>query len=716
MVFSKNQVFLRAHDNHRLRVLWLQGCEHGLWYISIDEPNAWPELMRREEFVELVVTSQLTLCDDPFAQNLPSENLLSDADRKVRDRAWKSIKNIVGQEPGIYLPHIRADLIAEAALIHGLSEPTLRKHLRRFWQRGCVPNAVIPDFLNCGCKGKIKVAGSKKRGRPLQLEADTGLNITEDHLRIMRSFWSNGYLKLKAGSLRRAYNQMVTYAYPEYVSLRTVNNQTHVDILEPDNVPSLGQFRYWYEQETQGVGSIRRKGEFTFEQQYRHLHSNVRNDVIGPGTRYELDATIADVYLVKKEDRNYIVGRPTVYLVVDVFSGMIVGFNVGIQPPSYVGAMCALTSVMEDKVALCAKYGITITEEEWPTAGMCRVLLADRGEMISYASDALQNNLGVKVENTPPFHGESKPVVERCFGTVQAIFAGFLPGFVEKGGKRRGGPDYRLDAKLNVDEFTAIIIYSILLRNITVRASYPGTAEMARDSIPYVPLELWNWGIRNSYSETRKMPLDTVRFNLWPSKTARLDRKGLEVWPDVFYNSPDLLSTPWYLKAQENHSKLEVRYYPDDISIILVRCPYDRKKFYPCKLTEHSRRFMGMSLNDYQTQQLQTKKTSRAHESDTKGQTLGYEASIQNIIKQAKGSYKHERDPNLSNAERTKNLKKHRKEEIVATRQKTHVPTADDTVWPDSQADVPKPLTSGQAHKQTMVSKIRKLYERTNHS
>lgn len=52
----------------------------------------------------------------------------------------------------------------------------------------------------------------------------------------------------------------------------------------------------------------------------------MNTQVLGPGSRYEIDATIADIYLVSDSDRACIVGRPTIYFVVDVFSRMVVGF------------------------------------------------------------------------------------------------------------------------------------------------------------------------------------------------------------------------------------------------------------------------------------------------------------------------------------------------------------------------------------------------------
>ena len=81
----------------------------------------------------------------------------------------------------------------------------------------------------------------------------------------------------------------------------------------------------------------------------------------GPGDRFQIDATSADIYLVSRFNRHRIVGRPTIYVVVDVFSGMIVGLYVGFEYPSWLGAMMALVNAATDKVDWCRQYGVETT-------------------------------------------------------------------------------------------------------------------------------------------------------------------------------------------------------------------------------------------------------------------------------------------------------------------------------------------------------------------
>ena len=44
---------------------------------------------------------------------------------------------------------------------------------------------------------------------------------------------------------------------------------------------------------------------------------------------------------------------------------MVVGLYVGLEGPSWFGAMMALANTASDKVSYCKKYGIDVTKEEW---------------------------------------------------------------------------------------------------------------------------------------------------------------------------------------------------------------------------------------------------------------------------------------------------------------------------------------------------------------
>lgn len=130
----------------------------------------------------------------------------------------------------------------------------------------------------------------------------------------------------------------------------------------------------------------------------------------GSGSRYEIDATIADIYLVADDDRSKIIGRPTVYIVIDVFSRMIAGFYLGFDNPSYVVAMQAVVNACIDKTDICSQLGVEINPGEWPCIGLPDVILADRGEMMSHQVDGLITGFNLRIESAPPRRGDAKGI------------------------------------------------------------------------------------------------------------------------------------------------------------------------------------------------------------------------------------------------------------------------------------------------------------------
>src|SRR5207249_2379993 len=147
---------------------------------------------------------------------------------------------------------------------------------------------------------------------------------------------------------------------------------------------------------------------------------------------------------VSSLDRKRIVGRPTLYLCIDVFSRLIVGFAALIQPPSYMAAALALENAATDKQRFCASLGIPISPDDWPCQHLPECLIADRGELEGPMADNIVNSLHVRVSNTAPYRADWKAIVERSFRTVNDQVLHWMPGAVDKN-YERGQRDYRLD-------------------------------------------------------------------------------------------------------------------------------------------------------------------------------------------------------------------------------------------------------------------------------
>jgi hypothetical protein len=668
MLIAKNAVF-QVKGDARIRVLWYQPQVDPIWVIDLDQPKALPRAVLQAQFADWIARGEVCPQSDEALIALPRPADLSDAARILRDRNWALIQSLVQSEPAIYAATARGQLVKEVMATNGVSRQTIYFQMIRFWQRGCVPEALAGDLVKCGGRGKSKRATDAKRGRPRTLTSGVGINITEEHLQAMHVAWARASRRASRASLGEHYRWLLVTCYPQQVELTAHGDRAEVKILEPDQVPTFAQFQYHYEHQiTYASRTIRRVGQRRFEKLFKHYLGNSLNEVRGPGSRYAVDATYIDCYAVSRFDRNRIVGRPVLYIVIDVFSRLIVGFYISLEPPCWMGAMAALATTVEDKVALCARFGVTIEPEEWPVAALCHKLLADRGEVMSLFGDALASALNIDVENTPPFTGAAKGVVERPFRTAHATFGPYMPGFVEKDFRERGARDYRLDGKLSIEEIARVVIFSILHTNHSERRGYEGDPEIVAANVPYVPIELWNWGLERLRCDVRQLDCDYVRLNLLPRQTVRVQRNGLKFGPALHYASAEMMAAPWYLKALERGESLEAAYNSADMSRIYVRDPLDRQHHYLCDLTPHSRRFANRSLTEIQSLRRHERENSARNLPTMLARQAGYEMDMRKIVEAGLARAAETFDPTLSDAERLRGIRENCRVEISAGR------------------------------------------------
>lgn len=457
---------------------------------------------------------------------------------KQRDEWWRILKPVLESELDIYERKRRCELLSEAAEKNGKSKTNLYRYIIKYWKRGKTPNAFLQDYRNCG-KGE-KTQANKKLGRPVVHEGGFGKILTEKDVKNFKSVIGKYYLNRKGASMKAAYEKMLGDSYS--VSEEGENGQECLRLLPADQIPSIYQFQYWYRKNRdEKTEAQKRGGDAKYELTGRAITGRSDYQLMGPGAKYQIDATVGDIYLVSQFNRKDIIGRPVMYFVMESYSRMVTGMYVGLEGPSWAGAMMAIENAASDKVAYCASYGVTITEEEWPCHHIPTAILADRGEMESRSADNLVKMLGIRIENAPPYRADLKGIIEQHFRTINTDATPFLPGKVLPDMSERGGHDYRLDAKLDIRQFTEIIIRCVLYYNNSHYMDYFEKSEqMMQIGVNAIPLELWNFGIRYCSGSLRSVPWDTVRMALMPTGSASVTERGIR-FKGLFYSSEEAL-------------------------------------------------------------------------------------------------------------------------------------------------------------------------------
>ena len=590
-----------VYDYQPKKFRLLSEVPSGYIWININDKSALPEFIDQLSLNTLIEEEACKLTQDPY-EKLRMANEPSDSSRAIkRDSNYALISTIV-LDPSHYEASVRGPLINSVLAQNKTTKQTLYRLLRNFWQRGQIPNALLPVHTNKRKDGGERQV-KKKLGRPRIHSDGKGIIITSEIARLFNLVINRHLLNQN--------KHTIGYAYRRFQSIYLSKNPQ----ISETEIPTIWQFKYHYDTNFNTLEKLRsRTNSKVFNKDIRPLHSTVNTHILGPGSKYEIDATIADIYLLSDSDRASIVGRPIIYLVADVFSRMVTGFYIGFENPSYVTSVQAIKTAVCDKTDICKNFGIDIDPEDWPCIGLPESILADRGELLGSQIETLEKSFSVRIENTPAYRGDLKGVVERYFNTIQANFKPYTAGLgVVQGLKevRRGGHDYRIDATLTITDFTKIIINSILMHNNHhLLASYDREADMP-PSMPLVPIEIWNWGLQNRTGQLRAVDSDSIYIALLPRKKATISNLGIKLF-GVYYTCSEIVQNGWlHRKGTINRPKdFQVAYDLIDASKIYIFYEDNSLNYWVGSLADRSREFIGCSWWEVWQIQEQQKKTT----------------------------------------------------------------------------------------------------------
>ena len=588
------------------RVLFIEGVRGIVVTIDILSPTANPQIRYYDDIIASINNQSVRVLKiDPYAYLQIPEEQIQPKHKKRRDDCWNIISRIVeldGIEP--YISSICGKLISSVSLQTGRSRKDIYAYRRRYFQSGRIKNSLLPRYKNCGAPKQKRLGKSitdKKLGNPSNksklLGEKIGIRITSEiegkFLRVTKGFYEK---KNKVKSLRKTFQKILeTYFNIRY----EIKDGILIPVFPPSSkLPTFRQFRYWYENYYyDAVRSTKaRLGEKSFNLKSRELLGDATSLAFGPGSVYQIDATIADIYLVSALDRTKIIGRPVIYVVIDVFSRMIVGVAVLLEGPSWYGAMLALDNVVEDKVAYCAKHGITIEPEQWKGNALPEAILADRGEFEGYNPENLINSFRIIIQNTSPYRGDWKSIVERHFGIATEKFIKYSSGGVIKE-RVRGDKDYRLDAIYTLHEFETLVIAHILNYNEAHELKYYRKDEFQiADEVDRFPIDLWNWGMENRTGHLQTYPRDIVRLNLLPRKEVSVTAQGIHFSHQLYYTCETAEREGWFARARIRGSwKISIAYHQNSMRNIYL--PVNGGLGVEvCKLTEASYHFQSSDL------------------------------------------------------------------------------------------------------------------------
>ncbi len=557
----RNDLLDYALPRRTVRILWIDPDRSGAYLFDVAGKACEAEYVRMSSLqADLAEGRAQRLAEDPYLVTGNGE-LLPPRHIELRERAWQIVAELTAFEPAIYQARRRGQLIADYTARHGISHPTIYRYLRRYWQRGQTPNALLPDYCNSGGRGKTRAStAGVKRGRPRKDGAPPGVNVDEAMRRIFRIAAT---IHLGTRMSRRAlYDAMLR----DFFCRREVDEAGRVARApEPETAPSFGQFGYWLEQ-----GSVLRQPEHPLP---LAPHANVAQPG-KPGAAFRLDAVRADVQLVSRADRGRLAGRPVLYVVTDIFSGMIAGLHVSLEAPSWQQAVMALSNCAADKPRFCQRHGRSLPALDWPCRHLPELLVVPGMLQPADGGGALRNNFGVRcVSGTAD--GETLPwraaLERRC---------SLLPLQADALSPRLG----LLDGALDIEQFARLAIDAAIEHNLQPTPEAPA------------PLQLWEWGMQQRGTSLKQYREELVRCLLLPVHEATVTADGICL-NGVYYSCARAVEERWFERARQR-GRWTVRVACDtgNVDCVYLLDPATPLQFHLCHVADRSQVHRALSV------------------------------------------------------------------------------------------------------------------------
>lgn len=475
----------------------------------------------------------------------PTIEVLSESAQQILKKKLELLNPLINPDDGnpdarhlLLDPDYRGREFKKIAKRFHVSHRTIRRLYYQYLWGGQTELALAPRIEYRGGKGEKQKEGTGRRGRKTD-DGGAGQIPLPDIRKLLEQGASLFYLP-GALTLEDAFMETKKKYFRKGAKVNRGDDAPISEILlPPQELPTIRQFRYVCDE----LGKIRGEAKI-IPRRIRQKPAawefigRSRDGVLGPGYRYEIDATILQIRPVSRFNRARVLREVTLYIVIDVWSGAIVGYALSLHRAGWALAAKALLNCSSDKQEVFDRLGLGYTSEDWPCHHLPSRLTADRGEMVSNKADRVPE-MGIKVEIMPPMCPERKGKVEAGIKNVKHGHSHHLPGRHPKFRQRRE-TDGSNTAALTVEEIEKVVVEIIMGLNhapVPIEHIPPELVESGWTDISHIGL--FKWGLEYLPGCTRKMAKTDVYTLLMSRGVATLTERGLSFKCQNF-TSPEL--------------------------------------------------------------------------------------------------------------------------------------------------------------------------------
>lgn len=198
-----------------------------------------------------------------------------------------------------------------------------------------------------------------------------------------------------------------------------------------------------------------------------------------------MDHTRADFFVVIDVDGWRMLGRPWLTVLIDVHSRCIVGWVLSFEPPSLYSITECIKRANRPKLQMRAA-GPDHSALVWVYGKFDEIVVDNGWEFIGTSFESAMTDIGTSVRWAPVKSPTYKAVVERFFGTLNALLFRKLPGGTFPIAQMRAWElDPRKDAVLTLAEAEALLTSAIAVYHQELHTTLGDT-----------PLNVWTKGVR----------------------------------------------------------------------------------------------------------------------------------------------------------------------------------------------------------------------------
>lgn len=438
-----------------------------------------------------------------------------------------------------------SSLVRDACEKSGLSEPAIYKYFSLLCRHGFVDLSLVSRRDRCGAPGMVRRVdpdtaekkGREKAGRKTNSQRVekliSGIDMKPEQPG-MSTQWAN--MILAADDEITCPKPAMPQRCQMILEKRFVTKFKEVDgtytPLNPEKgtYPTVKQIRrVLVETKSLLLRALERTTKGHYQRSMRSMTGKSWQGVAGPGHTWAVDSTIADIYLRSTVNRAWIIGRPIVYIFVDIWSTAIVGFLVCLEGPSWAMAKQGLFSCLAQPGLMNSIRGFEAMPSLAPHPSLPVYLLCDRGEYLSKGASETAFGLKLNMQYAPPYRPDLKGLVEVLHRIQKDQQFLFVPGTIDA---RRAELELRkFDMRKAIYTLPQYVNYlSICFANYNLTANRTSRldVEMIAEGVQPSPGGLWNYGHSVGIGTIRAINQSDLIKKLLPSSNAIVTRNGIK--------------------------------------------------------------------------------------------------------------------------------------------------------------------------------------------